>query len=86
MFFDSSLPLWLSQASHPLPRWDKASKLMAASALYLLRLECRRLDFGPPGCRPRPIFPARKGSSEKYSKLRPAEGERFRLTPGPKRT
>ena len=51
MFFDSSLPLWLSQASHPLPRWDKASKLMAASALYLLRLEgayCATMGSFPP--------------------------------------
>ena len=32
------------------------------------------------------ISPARNGSSEKYSKLRPPSGERFILTPGPSST
>ena len=32
------------------------------------------------------ILPARSGSSEKYSKLRPANGLRLMLRPGPRRT
>ena len=32
------------------------------------------------------IVPARKGSSAKYSKLRPHSGERFMLAPGPRMT
>ena len=39
-----------------------------------------------PSTIPTPSSPARNGSSEKYSKLRPHSGERFMLIPGPRIT
>src|SRR4249920_2268083 len=39
-----------------------------------------------PSTMPTPSSPARWGSSEKYSKLRPHSGERFMLIPGPRMT
>ena len=39
-----------------------------------------------PSTRPAAMRPARIGSSEKYSKLRPHRGERLMLRPGPSRT
>ena len=39
-----------------------------------------------PATRPAANSPARKGSSERYSKFRPHSGERFMFTPGPRMT
>ena len=54
---------------------------------WLLQAKCFTQAPGPADWSPRtqaaPSFPARSGSSEKYSKLRPHRGPRLRFTPGP---
>src|SRR5699024_7144019 len=54
---------------------------------WLLAQKCFSETPTPADCTPcthaAPIRPARKGSSEKYSKFLPQRGERLMLTPGP---
>ena len=57
--------------------WELTAKCLGHAAVPVDCIPCTRAA---------PMVPARKGSSEKYSKLRPHRGERLMLSPGPRRT